>query len=227
MNRAVPRRLLGAVAMTGAGALALAGAAPAAATDDDPAGLVDLRSVEAAAHSLEVAAGRAGLPVDVVRELVESGRAVVGDGGTLSYTDRFDAPDDHPAGTAPVADVPGDPAGGSKPDAPLTIYLDFDGATLRNTEWNRFYGQDVYELAPVAAAADAGYVYQVWARVAEDYAPFDVNVTTTDPGADALHKTSADDGEYGMTAVVTDTTDIEPAGESSGRAWVGGFGNAF
>ncbi|MBB5786573.1 Ig-like domain-containing protein [Jiangella mangrovi] len=237
MNRGIPRRLLAVAAATGAGVLAFAGTAPpAAATDDltngltDLTELVDLSAAELVAETLETAADRVGLAADAVRELVESGAAVVGASGVLSYTDEFEAPDDHAGESepaAPVADVPGDPAGGSRPGAPYTVYLDFDGATIRNTEWNRYYEQDVFELAPNAAAADAAYVYQVWARVAEDYAPFDVNVTTTDPGADALHKTSPDDDEYGMTAVVTDTTDIEPAVDASGRAWAGGFGNAF
>lgn len=230
MKHGIPRRFLAAVAATGAGVLAFTGTAPPAAATDDLTELVDLQAVDLLTGTLETAADRVGLAVDTVRELVDSGRAVVGDSGVLSYTDRFEAPDDHAADAdqvAPAADVPGDPAGGSKPDAPYTVYLDFDGATLRNTEWNRYYEQDVFELAPNAAASNADYVYQVWARVAEDYAPFDVNVTTTDPGADALHKTSPDDGEYGMTAVVTDTTDIEPAVDASGRAWSGGFGNAF
>lgn len=228
MNRTITRRLLAAVAVTGTGALAFAGAVPANATDD-LTDLVDLKSEEVVERSLEVAADRAELAVDTVRELVESGQAMVGDSGTLSYTDRFDAPDDHDHADAPstAADVPGDPAGGSKPGAAFTVYLDFDGATVQNTEWNRSYEEDVFELSANAAASDADYVYQVWARVAEDYAPFDVNVTTTDPGADALYKTSEDDGEYGMTAVITDTTDIAPADQASGRAWVGGFGNEF
>jgi LPXTG-motif cell wall-anchored protein len=233
MNRGTPRRLSAVAAATGAFVLAFAGTAPQAAATDglpDLTELVDLSAAELLADTLETAAERVGLTVDTVRELVESGRAVVGASGVLSYTDEFEAPADEPGAAdpvAPAADVPGDPAGGSRPGAPYTVYLDFDGATIRNTEWNRYYEQDVFELAPNAAATDAAYVYQVWARVAEDYAPFDVNVTTTDPGADALHKTSPDDGEYGMTAVVTDTTDIEPADGASGRAWAGGFGNAF
>lgn len=230
MNHGVPRRLLAAVAVTGVSILAFAGAAPPANATDDLSDLLGLESADLLADALETAADRVGLTVDAVRELVDSGQAIVGESGVLSYTDRFEAPDAHEGEAdqvAPAADVPGDPAGGSKPGAPYTVYLDFDGASLRNTEWNRFYEQDVFELAPNAAAADAAYVYQVWARVAEDYAPFDVNVTTTDPGADALHKTSADDGEYGMTAVVTDTDDIEPAQDAGGRAWAGGFGNAF
>ncbi|SEF16396.1 Ig-like domain-containing protein [Jiangella alba] len=226
MNRTITRRLLAAVAVTGTGALAFAGAVPANATDD-LTDLVDLKSEEVVQRSLEVAADRAELAVDAVRELVESGQAMVGDGGTLSYTDKFDAPDGHADEPSAAADVPGDPAGGSKPGAAFTVYLDFDGATVQNTEWNRSYEEDVFELSANAAASDADYVYQVWARVAEDYAPFDVNVTTTDPGADALYKTSEDDGEYGMTAVITDTTDIAPADQASGRAWVGGFGNEF
>ena len=194
----------------------------------DPAASGSERVAQYAESTLQAAAERSELSVSEVTELVESEQAIVSQNGMLSFTDVFDGADE-PAETQapPAGDIPGDPAGGSKPGAPYTIYLDFDGATIENTEWNRYYGQDVFELEANAAAADEDYVYQVWARVAEDFAPFDINVTTTDPGADALLRTSDDDGEYGMTAVITDTVDIEPAVDASGRAWLNGFGNAF
>ncbi|WP_157553464.1 Ig-like domain-containing protein [Jiangella gansuensis] len=231
MSSRTPRRLLAAVATTGAAALTVAGVASPASSSDRLPELVE-RATSTTDRILEVAADRADLSLQTVRELVETEQAVVAESGMLSYTDRFEAPDhdhdhDHAEELAPAADVPGDPAGGSKPGAPYTVYLDFDGATIQDTEWNRYYQEDVFELDANAAASDADYVQQVWARVAEDFAPFDINVTTTDPGADALHKTSMDDGEYGMTAVITDTTDIAPADGASGRAWLGGFGNQF
>ncbi|TDE10389.1 Ig-like domain-containing protein [Jiangella asiatica] len=229
MSSRTPRRLLAAVATTGVAALTAAGtASPASASDNLPE-LVE-QATAASERLLETAADRADLSLQEVQELVDSDQAIVGQSGVLSYTDRFEAPDEHDheaADLAPAADVPGDPAGGSKPGAPYTVYLDFDGATVTNTEWNRYYQEDVFEFDANAAGSDADYVYQVWARVAEDFAPFDINVTTTDPGADALHKTSMDDAEYGMTAVVTDTTDVAPADQASGRAWLGGFGNQF
>ncbi len=244
MSPTTPRRLAVAMASVGAGALVATGVAlPATAAETQPdsaesefqlstTSAVDPTSdgaerlAEYDEATLESAASSSELSLDSVKELVESDLAVVSQSGRLSYTDEFEAPDEE-ASEVPAGDVPGDPEGGSRPGAPFTVYLDFDGATLENTEWNRYYGQDVYDLAPDSSASDEEYVQQVWARVAEDYAPFNINVTTADPGEDALVRSGPDDNEYGMTAVITDTTDIEPAQGASGRAWVSGFGDAF
>ncbi len=77
------------------------------------------------------------------------------------------------------------PALSSRPGARATLYLDFDGDTT--LDWGTYrpgvtpavdsdadpstFTDD--ELATIRAA---------WARVAEDFAPFDLNVTTVDPG---------------------------------------------
>lgn len=248
MSSTTPRRLAAAIATAGAGAIALGTTAiPSSAQEIQPdaveLGDFQLGYTQAvdptlpgperlAQHqdaTLQTAAERSGISLSQVKKLVENDQAIVSPAGALSFTDHFDVPDgDAPQDdAAPAGDVPGDPAGGSKPGAPYTVYLDFDGATLENTEWNRANGADVIELEANAAASDEDYVYQVWARVAEDYAPFNINVTTADPGADALHKTSEDDAEYGMTAVITDSTELSDGGQASGKAWLGGFGSEF
>ena len=51
--------------------------------------------------------------------------------------------------------------------------------------------------------AEKDIVQDVWQRVAEDYAPFEVDVTTQDPGTAALTRTSATDQVYGARALVT------------------------
>ncbi|PSL02532.1 LPXTG-motif cell wall-anchored protein [Haloactinopolyspora alba] len=248
MRSTTPRRFVAAVASAGAGALAFAGtAAPASALENQP-DTQDIAKLEKAEldvvdpslpgpeqlaqhaeATLQAASDYSGLSVAKVKDLVRNDLAFVSPGGALSYNDRFEAPAEgdelSPFGEA-AAQVPGSPAEGSKPDAPYTVYLDFDGATLENTEWNRSTGRQSIELSANAAAND-DYVYQVWARVAEDYAPFNINVTTTDPGADALHKSSPDDGEYGMTAVITDSSDLAAFEGSTGRAFLNGFGSRF
>ena len=73
----------------------------------------------------------------------------------------------------------------SNPLAPVTIYLDFDGDTT--ARWLNFkpgvtpaYDRDgdagSFSEGEVAAIRD------IWARVSEFYSPFDVNVTTVNPG---------------------------------------------
>lgn len=82
----------------------------------------------------------------------------------------------------------------SNPSAPLTIYLDFDGHVVRNTAWNNQNYNGSVSPNPIHAPAfsrDADYgnfsaaeltsIREIWARVAEDYAPFNVNVTTEYP----------------------------------------------
>ena len=81
----------------------------------------------------------------------------------------------------------------SKPDSLYTIYLDFDGHVTSNTSWNRYNdGGDI--VSPRFAldgntektsfsASEKAAIYDIWLRVAEDYMPFDVNVTTVEPSS--------------------------------------------
>jgi len=88
----------------------------------------------------------------------------------------------------------------SKPGAASVIYLDFNGHTITGTAWNEGQGEptDADYEAPVLTyvarpySTDTDYttftdteqadIVEIWARVAEDYAPFNVDVTTEDPG---------------------------------------------
>ncbi len=127
-----------------------------------------------------------------------------------------------------AAPIPGDPAAGSLPGAPVTIYLDFDGETVEGTEWNRTEDKASMTFA-AASAADAAYQKEVWAAVAEDYAPFNVNVTTTNPGPEGLFKSSADDAVFGSHVVITDSySDVLGQAEGSGGiAFLSGAGSHY
>src|SRR5689334_9961155 len=61
----------------------------------------------------------------------------------------------------------------SYPSASATIFLDFDGQTVANTSWN-FNGPFVCAPSGLTNAQ----ISSVFDRVAEDYRPFDVNITT-------------------------------------------------
>ncbi len=63
-------------------------------------------------------------------------------------------------------------------------------------------------------------IQRIWARVAEDFAPFNVNVTTSDPGTDALRNSGSDDSQWGVRVVVGANTFYSSAG---GVAYVGSF----
>ncbi|MFT7643750.1 MAG: hypothetical protein ACI9G1_005516, partial [Pirellulaceae bacterium] len=95
----------------------------------------------------------------------------------------------------------------SRPNAALTIYLDFDGHTTSGTSWNNGRGDintPSWSLdgdASSFSTSEQQTVQRIWARVSEDFAPFEVNVTTEDPGAAALIRTNNSDTEYGIRVV--------------------------
>lgn len=118
----------------------------------------------------------------------------------------------------------------SRPGSNRVIYLDFDGHVTSNTAWNTSYtnGQPI-NSAPFSIDADPTTFNQqeqdaiqyIWQRVAEDYAPFDVDVTTQDPGDAAIFRTSTSDLQYGTRAVISPTNFT---GQSiGGIAYVGVF----
>lgn len=99
----------------------------------------------------------------------------------------------------------------SKPGATKVIYLDFDGHTTTGTYWNSsFTGGAAIVTPPYSTdtdtttftATELDNIQNIWQRVTEDYAPFDVDVTTQDPGVEALKKSSSSDLNYGIRVCI-------------------------
>jgi len=119
----------------------------------------------------------------------------------------------------------------SKSGSRRVIYLDFTGYTLTGTAWNASKGIDpVYITAydtdgspGTFSTTEQAVVREVWARVAEDYAPFDVDVTTQDPGTAAINRSSSDDLYYGTRVVIDPTSWYQSACACGGVAYVGVF----
>jgi hypothetical protein len=122
----------------------------------------------------------------------------------------------------------------SRPTATRVIYLDFDGYDLHDTAWNAAGTPALTVPAytrdgdPAFSAAELDVVQEVWARVAEDYAPFGVDVTTQDPGTAGLARTSADDLSYGSRVAITTDLSLRSTisgcgGGCAGVAYVGTF----
>ena len=110
-------------------------------------------------------------------------------------------------------------------ESDFTIFLDFDGHTTSNTFWND--NGDIYTPAydidgdsSTFSDSELGRIQRIWASVAEDFAPFDVHVTTQDPGVDALRRSGAGDSEWGIRVVTGENTFFDPAG---GVAYIGSF----
>ncbi len=106
------------------------------------------------------------------------------------------------------------------------IYLNFVGGNVSNTAWNTGYGVATWNCLPYDPSGTPGFtagekiaIGQVWARVAEDYSPWAVDVTTERPAA--LNSSTA-------VAMVTKSTDATgmplPSSRAGGIAYINVFG---
>lgn len=112
------------------------------------------------------------------------------------------------------------------------IYLDFDGHYTTNTTWQNFFGYNdidtpAFSLDPdytTFSDAEKAAIQDIWARVTEDFLPFEVDVTTEDPGIDGLLNTGGSDTFWGIRVVVGGNGAW--LGGASGIAIKGGFGQS-
>jgi len=175
--------------------------------------------------------------------------ARVGAGNRLYYVDPG------PAGTAPIraqsaasalaAPAPAAPFPysqtfllHSRPGSNRVIYLDFNGHNVSGTAWNNdpslgtpssFYAEP-FSIDGSTAFTDAeqDIIQSVWQRMSEDFAVFDVDVTTADPGQAAIDRTSPSDLVFGTRAVITNTHTIyDSCGGCGGIGYNGAFAEPF
>lgn len=148
-----------------------------------------------------------------------------------------------PESATPAGDVPLEDAFllNSLPGSNRTIYLDFTGHSLVGTYWQDGgtiadetidYTNAQMQMPPYDVDGDTATfsdlelrnIIDTWSAVAEDYAPFNVNVTTSDPGNAALDMTDEYDTVYGMRALITDDSNaIASECGCGGIAYVGVF----
>ena len=75
----------------------------------------------------------------------------------------------------------------SKPGASKVFVLDFTGHLLTDTAWNNnepSYSAFPYDLdgdAESFSDTERASIHEIWHRIAEDYAPFDIDITTEEP----------------------------------------------
>jgi hypothetical protein len=118
----------------------------------------------------------------------------------------------------------------SNPTATRKIFLDFNGHAISGTAWGSGAAltAPAYSLdadANTFSNAELDAIQDAWQRVAEDYAPFDVDVTTEDPGYAGINRSSTSDTSFGTRLVVTsNTSSVYPVvcpGGCGGVAYVG------
>lgn len=96
----------------------------------------------------------------------------------------------------------------SNPNASKTIYLDFNGHHSVNNAWNHDIQFEAFDRDGNVNSFSNSELLEIqrqFQNVAEDFLPFDVNVTTRDPGEAALIRSDANDQFYGIRAINTQT----------------------
>ena len=186
----------------------------------------------------EVASYYGMTATEFARILREDRRALLDRSGRFLFEDELDAPLESPGvGTPGSLTLSGGLAPldqtfllHSRPGAKRTIYLDFNGATLTNTAWNSAQQPTIYAepfdldgVPGTFSTSELERIQYIWQRVAEDYAPFDVDVTTEAPPADRLARSSTSDDIYGTTVLITRRTFYNCS--CGGVAYVGVFDN--
>jgi hypothetical protein len=117
----------------------------------------------------------------------------------------------------------------SRPTATKTVFMDFDGFTARGTSWNR--SSNITEIVspawdpagngPAFTNGELTQISDAWQRVAADFAAFDINVTTEDPGESNLVNEGGTDNRWGIRVVMT-LVDFSNSG-AGGFAFINSF----
>ena len=125
----------------------------------------------------------------------------------------------------------------SCPTATKVIYLDFDGHTAQGQGWKEVSRQDSsFVMCPFSFDGDSATfsddelerIQRIWERVCEDFRPFDVDVTTEDPGVDALRKAGDGDERWGVRVVIGNPPHVQgPYSGGVGEAWMSSFTFAY
>jgi hypothetical protein len=91
----------------------------------------------------------------------------------------------------------------SNPGATKRIYLDFNGHYGLEPKAAYYEPFNFEGSGTTFSNAERTVIQQAWQSASEDFLPFNVDVTTEDPGVEALRKTGGGDTEWGIRAVVS------------------------
>jgi hypothetical protein len=156
--------------------------------------------------------------------------------GGIFYADHFTvapvaAAVDEPviaAAAVPVSPFPASLRFHSRPGAPNVLFINFSGENVTGTAWNT---ANRTTIPAVAFSTDGDYstfsdaeqlaIKRIWQRMAEDYAPFNIDVTTERPATFTTRTAHA---------LITRSTDANgvnnPSSTGGGVAYVNVFGAA-
>ena len=112
-----------------------------------------------------------------------------------------------------------------------TIYLDFNGHTTTKTAWNKNFTADEaftspsysVDAKPSFTPVELTNIQDIWSRVAGNFAPFDIDVTTEAPPIDRLTKSGTNDLYWGARVVIGGSYEQWYGEASGGVAYRGSF----
>jgi PKD repeat protein len=113
----------------------------------------------------------------------------------------------------------------SKAGSKRTIYLNFQGSTINNSAWGSGLTALPFDMDGVPysfSTAELQRIQAIWQRVAEDFAPFDVNVTTQVPSSDLITRSGSADDVFGTTVLITSRSGVYSC-SCGGVAYLGIF----
>jgi hypothetical protein len=121
----------------------------------------------------------------------------------------------------------------SNPSATKVIYLDFNGQTITGTQWNTSNGKPTITVPAYSIDSSAAFrdeelfnIQRIFHAVAEDFKPFNVDVTTAEPPlANLVKDNSGSDTHWGKRVAIGGTENgvLGDGGGAGGLAYVGSF----
>ncbi|MHC4742172.1 MAG: family 16 glycoside hydrolase [Planctomycetota bacterium] len=197
------------------------------------------RAIEVLADRLPAVAAKYGKSAEKLRELfLQNNDLWLDPADNLFYACGFELPEEG-LPESPVKSLPAQSIVPleqtfklhSVPGSLRVIYLDFDGHVTKGTIWNSSFnsGQDIVSdpfnfegSSSSFTDAELDRIQYIWARVAEDFAAYNVDVTTEDPGVAALRNDGTSGDKYGIRMVISASSSWYPY-SAGGVCYVGAF----
>ena len=158
-----------------------------------------------------------GLSIAEVRQLLSDPEVRLTDSGRAYYVDPAAGRPGSTTAARGVAPLRQTFRLHSKPGSRRTILLDFNGTVVRDTAWNqelnvrsgRHSGWDPANNGRSFTDREKRTVQSIWARVAEDYAPFNVDVTTEEPADARIHRSRKSDKVFGTRVLISESVNAQ------------------
>ena len=229
-GRTRPRGRLARAALVVVGVVAIAAPSAAAAGGPPatpPGGAKGQAAIDQLGTRLPATAARYGMSSERLESMLrEDATLRVTRDDALLYVEEAPEPSGSATAAEPIAQAGPYPDDQtfllhSKPGSNRTIYLDFDGFSVTGSGWTIDTGGTCYASAydengdpSTFSSSEMSSIQYIFQRISEDYAPFDVDVTTQDPGAAAITRSSSADQVYGTRVVFTESTGTCPNGKT-------------